>query len=231
MVRTWKFGATGSVLIGLAVLAACSGSGEDDGTGGKGSGAGATGGSGGATGGTGGATGGTGGATGGTGGATGGTAGSMGGNLRQPMKLVDVKPRYPSVLADAGVGGVFVFGARIGTDGTIVDLQPTSSTNPDLELAAVTARNASASRTVAFNDDLTYTIDQTRDLNRGGDTYRVRLADEPYGATQVKASFGGDAVVVFDGYGAPDTDGTVVVEVGSVRKTVTLDPNGKASVQ
>jgi len=67
------------------------------------------------------------------------SAGSMGGNLRQPMKLVDVKPRYPSVLADAGVGGVFVFGARIGTDGTIVDLQPTSSTNPDLELAAATA--------------------------------------------------------------------------------------------
>ena len=67
------------------------------------------------------------------------SAGSMGGNLRQPMKLVDVKPRYPSVLADAGVGGVFVFAARIGTDGTIVDLQPTSSTNPDLELAAATA--------------------------------------------------------------------------------------------
>lgn len=101
----------------------------------------------------------------------------------------------------------------------------------DLELAALTARNASESRTVAFNDDRTYTIDQTRDLNRGGDTYRVRLADEPYGATRVTASFGGDAVVVFDGYGAPDTDGTVVVEVGSVRKTVTLDPNGKASVQ
>jgi type II secretory pathway pseudopilin PulG len=102
----------------------------------------------------------------------------------------------------------------------------------DLELAAATARNASASRTVSFGDDDTYTIDQTGDLNRGSaTTYRVRLAEAPYGATRVKADFGGDAVVVFDGYGAPDTGGVVVVEVGSVTKTVTVDPNGKASVQ
>lgn len=66
-------------------------------------------------------------------------AGSMGGNLRQPMKLVDVKPRYPAATADAGIGGVFVFAARIGVDGTVVDLQPTSGANPDLELAAATA--------------------------------------------------------------------------------------------
>ena len=67
------------------------------------------------------------------------SAGSMGGNVRQPMKLVDVKPRYPSELADAGIGGVFVFAARIGADGTVIDLQTTSGTNPDLELAAATA--------------------------------------------------------------------------------------------
>jgi TonB family protein len=65
--------------------------------------------------------------------------GTMGGNLRQPMKLVDVKPRYPSELPDAGIGGVFVFAARIGADGTVIDLQTTSGTNPDLELAAATA--------------------------------------------------------------------------------------------
>jgi TonB family protein len=62
--------------------------------------------------------------------------GSMGGNLRQPTKLVDVKPRYPQELADAGTGGVFVFAALIGTDGTVRDLQTTSGSNPDLELAA-----------------------------------------------------------------------------------------------
>jgi TonB family protein len=67
------------------------------------------------------------------------STGSMGGNIRQPTKVVDVKPRYPEQLADAGVGGVFVFAARIGTDGTVTDLQTTSGTNPDLELAATTA--------------------------------------------------------------------------------------------
>jgi TonB family protein len=66
-------------------------------------------------------------------------SGSMGGNLRQPSKLVDVKPRYPQELADAGTGGVFVFAALIGTDGTIRDLQTTSSSNADLELAAANA--------------------------------------------------------------------------------------------
>ena len=67
------------------------------------------------------------------------TAGSMGGNLRQPTKVRDVKPLYPEQLAEAGTGGVLVFAARIGTDGTITDLQATSSPNPDLELAAATA--------------------------------------------------------------------------------------------
>jgi protein TonB len=66
-------------------------------------------------------------------------SGSMGGNLRQPSKLVDVKPRYPQELADAGTGGVFVFAALIGTDGTIRDLQMTSGSNADLELAAANA--------------------------------------------------------------------------------------------
>jgi hypothetical protein len=67
------------------------------------------------------------------------SAGGMGGNLRQPTKVVDVKPLYPAALADAGVGGVFVFAARIGVDGTITDVQTTSGDNPDLELAGSNA--------------------------------------------------------------------------------------------
>ena len=65
--------------------------------------------------------------------------GGMGGNLRQPSKLVDVKPRYPEALASAGIGGVFEFAALIGTDGTVTDLQTTTGANPDLELAASNA--------------------------------------------------------------------------------------------
>jgi TonB family protein len=66
-------------------------------------------------------------------------AGSMGGNLKQPMKLVDKKPVYPEALAQAGIGGVQVFQARISPEGTIAELQTVSSTSPDLELAASTA--------------------------------------------------------------------------------------------
>ena len=50
-------------------------------------------------------------------------AGSMGGNLKQPTKLVDKKPIYPSQLAAAGTGGVVEFEARISTEGTVSDLQ------------------------------------------------------------------------------------------------------------
>ena len=66
-------------------------------------------------------------------------AGSMGGNIRQPTKIVDVKPRYPEALADAGTGGVLEFAAVIGTNGMIRDLQAASGADPDLELAAATA--------------------------------------------------------------------------------------------
>ena len=67
------------------------------------------------------------------------SAGTMGGNLRAPTKLVDRKPVYPGQLAEAGIGGVLVFQARIGSDGTIIDLQSVSTANPDLELAASSA--------------------------------------------------------------------------------------------
>ena len=67
------------------------------------------------------------------------SAGSMGGNLWQPRKLVDVKPRYPAPLAEAGTGGVIVFAARIAPDGTVSELQAGPGANPDLELAAASA--------------------------------------------------------------------------------------------
>lgn len=67
------------------------------------------------------------------------SAGSMGGNLGQPSKLVDVKPRYPAPLAEAGTGGVIVFAARIAPDGAVSELQAGPVANPDLALAAASA--------------------------------------------------------------------------------------------
>ena len=49
---------------------------------------------------------------------------------------------------------------------------------------------------------------------------RVHVSREPYGARIVSASFGGDAQVSYDGYGAPDTSGSVVIAVGSYQQSV-----------
>jgi hypothetical protein len=51
----------------------------------------------------------------------------------------------------------------------------------------------------------------------------VYLADEPYHATLVSASFGGSGVVTFTGYGLPTAAGQAVVRVGDLQRTVTLD--------
>ena len=55
--------------------------------------------------------------------------------------------------------------------------------------------------------------------------YTVDLGADPYAVTRVAAEFGGDATVKFDLYGNPDTGGSVVVEVGEVRRVVVLSPD------
>ncbi len=67
------------------------------------------------------------------------TTGAIGGSIRQPMKLADVRPQFPPNLGAAKVGGVVVLQARIGTDGTVRDVQTLSSPHPDFERAAIDA--------------------------------------------------------------------------------------------
>jgi prepilin-type N-terminal cleavage/methylation domain-containing protein len=94
----------------------------------------------------------------------------------------------------------------------------------DLAAAAGGALASSSSRTVRFDlKTNTYQVD-------AGET--VRLADEPYGAALESADLGGDDAIVFDGYGAPDGGGTIVLRSGDATRTVTVDPvTGKASVK
>jgi len=103
----------------------------------------------------------------------------------------------------------------------------------DLALARDRARTYGAQRSVTFNPAAEqYQIPGLRDLKSSSGDYVVNLADRPYRADLVSADFGGDATVVFDGYGVPDGGGQVVVQVGEYQKTVVLDPNtGKAAVQ
>lgn len=103
----------------------------------------------------------------------------------------------------------------------------------DLDYARQFARSSSASVTVQFKT-ITNRVQLTGvpSLNDPGVDWQVELEHAPYRADLVSADFGGDAVVVFNGYGDPDSGGTAVVSVGSVVKTVVLDPDtGKAVVQ
>ena len=103
----------------------------------------------------------------------------------------------------------------------------------DLSLAQGRAGSSSRSQTVDFNvAGNSYRLIGIPDPDRPGVEYVVSLSDEPYQAELISADFGSDAQVVFDGYGTPDSGGTVIVQWGTIQKTVVLDVNtGKASVQ
>jgi len=102
----------------------------------------------------------------------------------------------------------------------------------DLALAQRQARTSSASRSVVFDVAAgTYTLTGISDPDRRSSTYRVSLGDEPYRARIVSAAFGADATIIFDGFGTPDSNGSVVIAVGKYRETVAVDNGtGRARV-
>jgi len=96
----------------------------------------------------------------------------------------------------------------------------------DLALARKAARSAGAERTLSFSvDSDAYSLAGVPDLKNPSADYRVNLSAGPYEARILSADFGGDAKLVFDGYGAPDSGGTVQVRVGEAVRTVVFDAN------
>jgi type II secretory pathway pseudopilin PulG len=93
------------------------------------------------------------------------------------------------------------------------------------------AQLASASRQMSFFPGTeSYSQTGVADMNHPGETATVRLDEEPYGAELVSALFGGDSVVVFNAYGTPDSGGTIVIRVGALQQTITVDgPTGRFS--
>lgn len=104
----------------------------------------------------------------------------------------------------------------------------------DLELQRQEARKASASRTITFDiNNHSYTMVGTTDLNHAGQNdYVVKLKLAPYRATLKSANCGGDATLVFNGFGQPDSSATIVVESGSYAKTITVESTaGKVTIE
>lgn len=103
----------------------------------------------------------------------------------------------------------------------------------DLTFARKRATISSTSQAVNFdvaNDG--YQLPGVTDMRTSAPDYSVALSSAPYRARIVSADFDGDADVTFDGYGVPDSGGTVVVAVGGYSKTIVLNADsGKAEVQ
>ena len=103
----------------------------------------------------------------------------------------------------------------------------------DLHLARRHAMISGADETVTFTPaSEQYQIVGLQSMDRSTEDYVVELSASPYHAEIVSASFGGDATVVFDAYGAPDSGEQIVVRAGHFEMTIVLDANsGKAQVQ
>ena len=63
----------------------------------------------------------------------------IGGNLRPPRKLYDVRPFYPPSAISAGAEGTVTLNSRIGSDGTVEDVQVVSSPSSELTNSATDA--------------------------------------------------------------------------------------------
>ncbi len=103
----------------------------------------------------------------------------------------------------------------------------------DLSLAQRQAKTSGTTQTVIFDAGAnTYRLVGVQHLDHAGREYEVLLAQEPYRTRLVSADFGGDAEILFDGYGVPDSGGTVVLQAGNYQQTVAVEAgSGRASVQ
>ena len=94
----------------------------------------------------------------------------------------------------------------------------------DLTLAQRQARLTSSPQSVVFDvGSGSYQLPLMKDPDRKAATYMVDLAADPYRATIISAAFGGDSTVIFDGFGTPDTPGTVMIQVGGYHQLITVD--------
>ena len=95
----------------------------------------------------------------------------------------------------------------------------------DLGRARADAWSRGVHRTVTFNTAaLQYTLTSVADMNNSTVANTVvSLNSSPYSLSQLAASFGGQSSVIFDGYGMPNSGGTVTVTSGTLSQTVTVN--------
>ncbi len=103
----------------------------------------------------------------------------------------------------------------------------------DLQLAQVTAKAKGASQRVEIDPDTNQVLlFDTTALDPQHSQYRTTLSDSPYHVDLVSSLFNGDSEIVFNGWGIPDSGGTLVLSIGTEARTVVVDAEtGKATIQ
>jgi len=103
----------------------------------------------------------------------------------------------------------------------------------DLALAQSNAKASSSSRSVVFSiSNNNYQMPDLPPLDGTAGSYIVELSEKPYEADITSADFGGDQQIIFNGWGIPDSGGSVIITIGSEQRTVIVDAeSGKAKVE
>ncbi len=98
----------------------------------------------------------------------------------------------------------------------------------DLATARARARATSSSQTITFTlppAGSRYEIAGMSDPDRPSATYGANLAEAPYQITLGTVDLGGDAALIYNGYGIPDSAGTIVIQAGRYARRITVDPD------
>ncbi|MCK4343311.1 MAG: prepilin-type N-terminal cleavage/methylation domain-containing protein, partial [Phycisphaerae bacterium] len=103
----------------------------------------------------------------------------------------------------------------------------------DLNLARRQARLSSSDQNVVFDVSAeSYQLPGLADLDHPTTGYEVQLDEQPYEVEILSAVFDADAEIIFDGYGIPDSGGSVVLVGGGYQITISVDAeSGLASTQ
>jgi prepilin-type N-terminal cleavage/methylation domain-containing protein len=102
----------------------------------------------------------------------------------------------------------------------------------DLALVQRVARFSSGPQKVTFDTVAeTYVMPGVPDPDHAGVDYLVPLDEDPYRVDLVSAELGGDAEIAFDGFGQPDSGGSIIVSAGNCYKRIDVDSaTGDAAV-
>lgn len=94
----------------------------------------------------------------------------------------------------------------------------------DIEHAGRLARARSASVQMVFDgvSDAYVIVGATDPLTGIGSNYAVRLGEAPYRIDLRTVNLGGDWILMHDGYGTRDSGGTIEIQSGGLRRTITI---------